>query len=279
MDSIKYCSSFLLLALLGGNVAAQAEEVVDNKVLSGEQIVEQCNYKYPGADQRTQLTIILKNKNGNEKKKVFLRLWKDYHGEDNILEKMILFTEYPADAKGAAFMRWAYDSDAGKNADQWIYLPALRKIRRVSIRDPGDAFMGSDLTYSDISLRKLDEDQHTFLRMDKRNGEEYYVVESTPKESKPLYSKRVSWFKKAESSDGCVKNRIDYYDVKGDLLKKQFIEWQQIDKAWVWEKVDVQNVQNGHASIFTVKDVDVNVGLKDRIFKNDGRTLKRGYKR
>ncbi len=276
MDNIKYFSTFLLL-VMAGNVVAETKTVAADETISGRQIVEQCNYKYPGADQRTQLTIILRDKNGNEKKKVFLRLWKDYHGENNILEKMLLFTEYPADAKGSAFMRWAYDSDAGKNADQWIYLPALRKIRRVSIRDPGDAFMGSDLTYSDISLRKLDEDTHNFIRIDERDGVEYYVVESIPKEDKPLYSKRVSWFKKADDPDACVKSRIDYYDLKGNLLKKQFIEWQQVDKAWVWQKVDVFNVQNGHTSIFTVKDVDINVGLKDSIFKD--RTLKRGYKR
>jgi len=244
--------------------------------MSGTEIVEQCNYKYPGNDQRSRLSILLKDKNGSEKKKVFLRLWKNYHGSEGIVDKMMLFTEFPPDAKGAAFMRWAFDPETGKNADQWIYLPVLRKIRRVSIRDQGDSFMGSDLTYSDISLRKLDQDEHRFLGVERRDGKEFYIIESVPKEKKPLYSKRISWFSKGSDWEGCVKSRIDYYDLKGDLLKEQYIKWQTVDNAWVWKTVYVKSKQTGHSSRFLVDNVEIDVGLKDSVFSD--RVLRRGYK-
>lgn len=243
----------------------------------GKTIVQNCDYKNPGQDQRSKLTITLKDKDGNERTNIYLRLWKDYQGQESVADKMVLFTEYPPDAKGAGFMRWAFTAETGKNADQWIYLPVLRKTRRVSIRDPGDSFLGSDLTYADISGRSVDQDEHKLVKVEARDGSEYYVVESVPKDASPLYSKRVSWFLKAPSWESCVKSGVMYYDPKGELLKKQSLSWQQVDNAWLWKKVEVQNVQTQHLSVFQVDDAEVNVGLSDDVFTE--RTLTKGYTR
>jgi hypothetical protein len=243
----------------------------------GKTIVQNCDYKNPGQDQRSKLTITLKDKDSNERTNIYLRLWKDYKGQDSIADKMVLFTEYPPDAKGAGFMRWAFTSETGKNADQWIYLPVLRKSRRVSIRDPGDSFLGSDLTYADISGRGVDQDEHKFIKIDEHDGNPYYMVESTPKEQNALYSRRVSWFLKSADWEGCVKSAVLYYDPKGELLKKQSLTWQKVNDAWLWKKVEVQNVQTQHLSVFQIDDAEVNVGLNDDIFTE--RTLAKGYSR
>lgn len=243
----------------------------------GRTIVQNCDYKNPGSDQRSKLTITLKDKDGNERTNIYLRLWKDYQGKDNIADKMVLFTEYPPDARGSAFMRWAFTATTDKNADQWIYLPVLRKTRRVSIRDPGDSFLGSDLTYADISGRLVDQDEHKFVKIDARDGKDYYQVESMPKEQNPLYSKRVSWFLKGEAWEDCVKGGVVYYDPKGEFLKKQSLTWQKVNNAWMWKKVEVQNVQTKHSSVFQIDDAEVNVDLKDDVFTE--RTLTNGYTR
>ena len=253
-------------------ILVQAAEEVD-----GREIVAQCNYKNPGKDQRNKLTIILKDRAGNERKSIYQRLWKDYRGEDKIADKMVLFTEFPPDAVGTGFMRWAFTEDAGKNADQWIYLPELRKTRRVSIRDPGDSFLGSDLTYADISGRSLDQDTHNFLKIENKNERELYVVESLPREKSPLYSKRVSWFTKTDNWDECVKIGVVYYDRKEQVLKQQSLSWQRVGgDAWMWKRVEVRNVQTGTSSVFEVDEAEVGVGLKDKVFTE--RTLKRGYR-
>lgn len=261
----------LVLALL-----AVVPFVFAQASISGEEIVQQCNYKNPGDDQRSKLSITLKDRAGNERKSVYLRLWKDYKGADSIADKMVLFTEYPADAVGTGFMRWAFTDEAEKNADQWIYLPELRKTRRVSIRDPGDSFLGSDLTYADISGRALEQDEHRFVKLEEKDGRQLYVVESLPKESNPLYSKRVSWFTKTANWDECVKVGVVYYDKKGQTLKQQSLSWQKVNGAWMWKRVEVRNVQTGTSSLFEVDNAEVNVGLDDEIFTE--RTLKRGYK-
>ncbi len=233
----------------------------------GREIMERCNFKYPGEDQRSRLTIILRDKDGNEKKNIYRRLWKDFNGAEGIADKMVLFTEFPPDAQGAGFMRWAYTAASDRNADQWIYLPVLKKIRRVSIRDPGDSFLGSDLTYADISGRSLDADQHRLIQSMPRGDELVYAVENVPiNKANSLYSKTVSWFVKGQDWDSCVKRQVDYFDKKGEPFKQQIIKWQRANKAWVWDDVTVRNVQTGHSSIFQVTDVQVNVGLSEDEF-------------
>lgn len=240
--------------------------------ITARDVVERCDARYPGEDQQTRLTIKLRSRDGSEKVHVYRRFWKDYKGKDDIAEKMVLFTEFPPDAQGSGFMRWGY---TGKNAEQWIYLPALKKTRRVSVRDPGDSFLGSDLTYADISPRGIDEDDHTVVKAEQQDGVNVIAIKSVPRPGTlQLYSHVVSWYVVGQDWGTCHKRQIDYYDRKGDLLKKQNIEWQRVDSAWLWKAVTVQNVQTNHTSIFEVADAQVNTGLTDDIFSE--RNLTRG---
>ena len=272
----KWVSKFVFAGVFGFlfSVVGYAEDSP-----TAREIVQHCDYKDAGEDQRTTLTVILRDKDKNEKKSVYARLWKDFEGKDKIADKMILFTEFPPDAKGTAFVRWGFVKNKGKNADQWVYLPVTRTIRRVTIRDPGESFLGSDLTHADISGWGIDEDEHTLLKTAKlKSGQTGYIIEHKPKENDPLYSKRVSWYMRPASGDWgqCSKIKLDYYDKKGHLLKKQTIKWQQVDGAWLWKSVHVENVQTFHVSEFEVSKPEVDVGLKDNLFVD--RTLKKGYR-
>ncbi len=248
-----------------------AEERPD---ISAESIVANCAIKNAGSDQRSKLTVILQNpQQGTEKRSVYHRYWKSYGGVDDVFDKMLLFTEYPPDAVGSSFMRVSYTGVSEKEADQWIYLPLLKKIRRVSIRDPADSFLNSDLSYADVGQRLVTADNHRFLGVKKVQGLEFYQVESIPV-GKSIYGKRVQWFLKGEAPEACVSARIDYYTKEGNLAKVQFNKWQQVKGAWIWDRVLVRNVLTGHVSIFVVSDVEVNVGLDDSLFS--ARTLRVG---
>jgi len=255
----------LVASIISGAASLSSAATGENP--TGREIFERCNFKYPGEDQQSTLTIILHDKDGNEKKNVYRRFWKDYKGADGIVDKMVLYTEFPPDAEGAAFMRWAYTSASDKNADQWIYLPVLKKIRRVSIRDPGDSFLGSDLTYADISARGVSADEHKLVQILKRGNQDIFAVESTPVNKKgSLYGKTISWFEKGQDWNSCIKRQVDFYDKKGEPLKRQIINWQQVKNAWVWSEVLVKDLQTGHSSTFRITDVKINVGLRDDIF-------------
>lgn len=255
-----------------------ATQAVPAAELTGSEIVQHCDHETNGGkDQQNILTVILRDVSGSEKKNVYRRYWKYYGGkEDGIEDKMVLFTEFPPDAKDTGFMRWGYVPGSDKNADQWIYLPALGTIKRVSVRDPGDSFLGSDLTYQDISARLVTQDEHVYLREETKGNDSYYVVESTPKEKDPLYGKVISWYLEAPDWKSCNKKRVEFYDTSGSLLKIETLNWQQVGDAWMWDEVAVDNVKTGHSSVFRVTDPQVNVGLKDRLFTE--RTLKRGIR-
>lgn len=260
-----------MLALVG---LSSAFGVATAEDIAVEKIIQNCEYKNPGSDQRSVLAIELIDKDGNQRKNIYRRFWKNYMGKDGVADKMVLLTEFPPDAKGTGFMRWGYVASEKKMADQWLYLPHLRKVRRVSVRDPGDSFLGSDLTYGDIEDRSIDDDRYALLDRLNKNGAEYYQVEIKPKEEGALYSKKISWYKKGMDWESCVRVKTDYYDRQKNILKKQTLTWQKVSEAWVWDRVEVINVQTGHKSIFTIDDVRVNVGVSARVFTE--RALKKG---
>jgi hypothetical protein len=253
---------------------AQPQRQSQPQPVSGADFIKQCVFKYPGKDQQGKFTVTLRDRDGQTKRSEYLRFWKDYDGADDVADKMLLFTMFPPDARGSAFMRVAYTPESEKPVDQWIYLPLLKKIRRVTIRDPGDSFLNSNLTFADVSPRALGADEHRYLGVTTVAGHAFHVVESTPKEKRPLYGKRVFWFSQPDNWENCVTDRIDYYDTSGQLLKDQFINWQQIDGAWMWRTSLVRSYQNGTASAFEMSDMRVNVGLSDDLFS--ARSLERG---
>jgi len=253
-----------------------SKSAYSEETLTGEDLLQRCASKYPGDDQRSRFTVLLRDAKGNVKKSEYLRVWKDFKGRDGVADKMILFTIFPPEAKGASFMRVGYVPQVNRSIDQWIYLPVLKKIRRVSIRNPSDSFLNSNLTYADVGVRALEQDMHKYVGTREIKGQSYYIVESTPKESNPQYGKREFWFDKGEQDDWslCVNVRINYFDVDNTLLKEQFIKWQQVNNAWVWDRVLVRNPNSQTASVFQVSGVAINTGLDDNLFSE--RTLIRG---
>ena len=269
-------SSTVKLLLVSLLLLVPAFAAVAAEKLTGEDLLMRCASKYPGEDQRSRFTVLLRDAKGNVKKSEYLRIWKDFKGQEGVADKMILFTIFPPQAKGASFMRVAYIPEVKRNIDQWIYLPVLKKIRRVSIRNPADSFLNSNLTYADVGARALEMDTHKYLGERDIKGHVFHVVESTPKEANPQYGKRIFWFDKGDKDDWsqCVNVRIDYYDPDDKPLKEQFIKWQQVDNAWVWDRVLVRNLNNKTASVFQVSGVAINTGLQDDLFSE--RTLVKG---
>jgi len=259
-------SAFAFLLGLGLAVTAVAEEP------SGEDIVNRCYYKYAGEDQRSRLLIVLADTGGKRSTSEYRRLWKNYHGRNGAVEKVMLFTESPAEMRGVNFMRWAYTTSSGKSTDQWVYLPETHMVRRVSQRDPNNMDWG--YTDEDLRIRALDEDMHRFDKITQRDGEEFYVVESIPR-GNSAYSKRVTHFNKTADWEACTPRQVDYYAKNGELLKQEVITWQKIEDAWVWETAVMHNVQTGVSATYQMLETEVNISLPDAVFSE--RQLRRGY--
>ncbi|HXN06958.1 MAG TPA: outer membrane lipoprotein-sorting protein [Nitrospiria bacterium] len=241
--------------------------------IDGLEIMKKKNEAYLSKDQTATVTLRLFTKDGDEKKITTRRYWKNYAGADGVATKTLFFTEFPPDSKGTGFLIWDY-TEAGKVNNLWLYLPSLRQVRQVSSRGQDDAFMGSDLTFGDMGQRRLEEDDHHLLK-EESCGEglgDCYVVESVAKDKAGVYSKKIQWIAKKDF----IAMKIAYYDQKGDLLKTQKINWQDLAGYKVFKTTEVSNVQTQHKTIFEISDVKINTGLKDDLFTE--RTLKTGVR-
>lgn len=255
----------LLVAALAVGLAGPVHAALD-----GTGVIRNSQELFQGKDQRSTVTLELINADGSTRKIVTKRLWKDYGGKEGYSAKTVFFTLFPPDSKGVGFLIW--DTADPKTKDQlWLYLPSLRQVRKVSVRDQDDAFMGSDLTFADMGQRLIAEDAHTLVGEEEIDGEMHYVVESVPV-TESIYGKKRLWIKK----DDFTTTRIDYYDRKQDLLKTQAISWIRDGKLRVYKELDVKNVQTGHRTIYTITDLETDVGLDERDFSE--RSLKRGYR-
>lgn len=261
------------LGLLGmaGVVHAQVTQqgqavLMDLGDPSVERIVEQCAHKAIDKDLTAKMTIVNRHANGAEKKNVYQRLVKNAQGEDDVVEKMLLLAEYPPEAVGTAFLRWEYTVKTGKYPDQWLYSPSLRKVRKISVRDEQERFLGSTLSLGDIGIRDVARDQHQLKAVEKKGDVVWFVVESVPKDASEAYSKRESTYILDGGWERCRVEKIDYYDRKGLKQKTQTNQWQQVGPSWVWQSVEVDNHVTQERSTFQLEEVKVNTGLKDEIF-------------
>lgn len=235
--------------------------------VNAQEVVARCDNKNPGNDQRSQLKITVSDQDGNTRTFGYRRLWRRIENDaDDVAEKMLLYATSPNDARGVAFMRWTYTAAADRPALQWLYLPVLRKTRRVAALNLSETFLDGDVAFADLATRRLDGDKYRFLGMDIRNDKTFYVIESTPKKPDPLYSKRISWYLRANNWDQCVKNHAEFYNHQQELLKQQNIVWQHVKHAWIWQSMEMKNVATHHVTRFENTDAQVNAGISDKIF-------------
>jgi len=249
MKNLKITSIVIAVLLVAGYSA--------NAQLTGRQIVEKAYNLPTGNDITSSLTMTLTNNQGKQR----VRKIKQYSKDMGSVEKSIMFFQSPADVKNTSFMNWSYDSD--KSDDQWIYLPALKKTKRISSDSKSDYFMGSDFTYDDLGDRKLDADNHKLLKTETYNGIACYVVESVSKDEDYMYSKTKTWINKSNFTG--VKK--EFYDEDGDLLKVLSVKKvEKISGFWVITNSEMKNVQKNHKTSMVLSSIQINTGISDTKF-------------
>lgn len=228
-------------------------------------IVEQINMKPDGQQVTRKLTMTMIDRRGKKRVRETLG-YRKYFGKER---RSIIFYLSPRNVKNTGFLTFDYPA-TDRDDDQWLYLPALRKVRRISASDRGDYFLGTDLTYEDVKQEgKIDTNDYTFetLAEEVVNGHETFHVKCIPQDSsiaKELgYSRNDFWVDKKN----WVIVKSEYWDVKNNPLKGlQAEDIRLIDDIWTRHKLIVENYKTGHKTIFLFKDVDYKKEVKDRIF-------------
>ena len=254
-----------LLVLLGLYLFG-AMSLIAQTEISGTEIMQKVSDRADGDEMEGTLTMTLISSSGSERVREIRQYIKDF-GD---IEKKIMFFIQPADVKNTSFMNWSYEEES-KNDDQWIYLPALKKVKRISSDSSGDYFMGSDFTYDDLGDRKVSDDNHTLLRTEVLDNQECYVVESVTKDEDYMYSKTITWVVK----DRWYGLKKEFYDEDGEYLKTlTLLDVEQINGFWIITGIEMKNAQKDHMTRMEFKGVKIDSGIDDSIFSE--RIMKRG---
>ncbi len=228
-------------------------------------IMQKVEDRDDGDNMTSNLLMTLIDKNNDERKKYFKNFSKDY-GKD---EKRIMFIERPANIKNTGFLTFDYD-DAEKDDDQWLFLPALGKTKRIASSDKSGSFMGSDLNYSDMTDRELEDYDYKLLKETTLDGKKVWLIESTPRSEDVIeetgYKKSIV----AVRQDNYVVVKTKNWTEDGGYVKVMDIKkLELIDGIWMWTEMHVVKRQGKmvkHQTQLQMSNIKFNQNLEDDLF-------------
>lgn len=217
-------------------------------------------------DFTARMEMILRNKHGKESRRT-IRVRTLEVANDG--DKSLTIFDNPKDVKGTAFLNFTHKKG---DDDQWLYLPALKRVKRINSRNKSGSFMGSEFSYEDIASQEVEKYVYKWLRDEKMEGRDHFVVEYVPVDKKNSgYTRQISWIDKEEYRPW----KVEYYDRKKSLLKTLTFKGyrQYLDRYWRADKMLMINHQNGKSTKLLWSDYKFRTGLKDRDFSKN--SLKR----
>ncbi len=259
----KPAAALILLALIAlAGIHAQGAEAAK----TADSIMAEVFNRPQPRTLATELTMTLTDSRGRERSRQLKQISSSYQGVD---KKIMEFLE-PADVRGTAFMNWSY-SESSRSDDQWIYLPALQRVRRISSDGKGDSFMGSDFSYDDLGERHPDRDTHKIIGTESVNNELCWIIESTPKAAGETYSKTISWI----SQQRVMGVKREYYDRSGKLLKVLTVRESSVVEGYLMiTQTEMHNVQREHRTTMLFGKITADTEIPEETFTE--RTLTRG---
>lgn len=209
-------------------------------------------------DSTASMKMILINRNGEQNTRE-IRIRNLEVKDDG--DKGLTIFDSPRDVKGTAFLSFTH---ALEPDEQWLFLPALNRVKRISSANKSGPFMGSEFAFEDLSSFEVEKFSYELLREEEFNGQLCYVSKLLPQYEHSGYKFVISWMDKKEFRP----QKIEFYDRKGSLLKTQtFANYQQyLDQYWRAHEITMINHQTGKKTILEWSDYQFKQGLSDRDF-------------
>ena len=206
-----------------------------------------------------QLMILIDPKGNKVTREISAKSLENLDPNDG--DKTITYFETPKDVEGTVMLSHTHINE---DDDQWLYLPALTRVKRISSSNKSGSFMGSEVAFEDFSAGDYRKYKWKYIGEEVYEGDLCYVLESYPIYENSGYTRRVGL------TDELLRARkIDFYDRKGELLKTVFFEDYNLyeDKIWMADSMKVENHQNKNATIFQWLNRKLNVGLDKKDFE------------
>lgn len=256
------CVAGLALAL----TAALETDTRAGEPLSADQILLRSRERRDGNDIYSDVKLSITDQKGSTRTRQLIYLQKD-RGKD---ERLTLYFTGPGDVKGVGFQSVSYDEAAGRDDDQWIYMPAFRQVRRIASSDKRGSFMGSEFAYIDLDKLRVTDYQQRLIGEEQVLGRSCYVIERTPRSSavvdKTGYSRTSVWVDK----ETFLVLKQTYYDAKGVLFKAMEVKaLEEIQGIWTVMQSDMQDFVSKKSSSLTFSNVKYDVGLSEQLFQRD----------
>lgn len=216
-------------------------------------------------DQFSELKMILRNKGGQESTRSLDIKTLEVSGDG---DKSLSLFHTPKDVSGTAFLSYSHSLEPD---EQWLYLPALKRVKRIASANKSGPFVGSEFAYEDIASQEVEKYKYKWLKDEIYDGKDCFVIERFPQYENSGYQRQIVWMDKTIYHP----LKIEYYDRKNALLKTLVSsDYQQyMDKYWRPAKMHMKNHQTGKETDLLWLNYQFSNNFTNRDF--DRNTLKR----
>jgi len=261
----KYLSLFIVMILITFVSLVLAPTIGFSRELDGLEIMQQVYKRDVGNTITGTVEMILIGSDGNQRKRKMTTYTKRY----DELTKRVFFFRAPADVRGVAFLTYDYPSIEQED-EQWIYLPALHKTKRISASKKSGSFMGSDFSYSDLTQKSLESNSYRLIKEQQLDQHPVWIIEAVPKNKKMIdlygYSKSLLIVRK----DNFVIIRAVHWLKNKNILKyNEVLELEKIGDIWIPTVVQAKTVNSGktvHQTLLINTNIKLNASIDDELF-------------
>ena len=250
----------LSVLLLGVGMASFAyAETAEEKGLA---IAKQSKARNLGwGDSQSELTMTLRNKKGQE---VVRKMRSKSLEVDGDGDKGLTIFDTPLDVKGTAFLSFSHIEG---NDDQWLFLPALKRVKRIASRNKSGPFLSSEFAFEDLSSFEVEKNTYLYLRDEEYEGMNTSLVEMRPVDKHSGYTRFIVWI----DLDHYRVHKIDFYDRRDTLMKTLTIKDYSLykDKYWRAHKQFMVNHKTGKSTDIEINNLKFDTGLTDADFNEN----------
>jgi len=241
--------------------------------ISADEIAQKTHDRDEGDNLTSKMKMILIDKNGKKRVRE-LKTYAKEKGEDTL---KVMFFLSPADVKETAFLTYDYE-DSNKDDDQWLYLPALQKTKRIASSDKSSSFMGSDFTYSDMTSRNVQDYSYEIMKEPMVGGHKTWQMMVTPKTEKTIeetgYTKSIVFIRQ---DNFVIVQALNYIKLGSKLKYMKVLGLEKIEGIWTVTKIQMvtkKGKKTLHKTILEFSDIKYNQDLQESFFTT--RTIERG---
>jgi len=258
--SIKFSALLIVTLPLSAVLSAQTPAEQGLEIASARKAADR-----GWVSSQSDSLMILRNKQGDQSKRKLRN--KSLEVSDDGDKALTIF-DTPRDIKGTAFLSFSHNS---KNDDQWLYLPALKRVKRISSRNKSGPFMGSEFSYEDMASFEIEKFNFTYLKDQPCSDQTCYVVQSIPTDKYSGYSKLISWIDQAHYRV----HKVEFYDRKKSHLKTLIASDFKLynDQFWRAHHATMTNHLTGKTTEIISSNIKFDTGLTAKDFNKN--TLKR----